>query len=385
MPGHDPVRFARDLSAKLASRSRHVCAFLGAGTSHACGLPDVGQLQTLMSERLSDAQKKLFAEQLQGRNLEAALSRIRSIASILGPNQELQGLTRETAHELDRAVCSAIANELRSDKADLKPMVRFAAWVARSQYHWPLEIFSVNYDLLLEQALETLHAPYFDGFVGTLKASFSAEMVEAVPDEPLWLPSRLARVWKLHGSVNWAWENHDVVRLGMQIDDGPAAIYPAETKYEESRRVPFMVLQDRFRRALQQPETLFLVSGYSFSDQHLNESFFDAATRHQRSEIVALCYEDEIPAAIADRALATPNLQAAAGKEAILGGLRQKWISPEEAPPDVWQGDRFGLADFGHLAAYLGRTSVADLPLDDRFRSLIEGEPKNPIPEGTDA
>ncbi len=45
MPEHDPLRFATELSAKLATRSRHVCVFLGARVALACGLPDIAQLQ----------------------------------------------------------------------------------------------------------------------------------------------------------------------------------------------------------------------------------------------------------------------------------------------------------------------------------------------------
>lgn len=44
MSGHDVVGFVNGLSEKLASRSRHVCVFIGAGASKACGLPDVAGL-----------------------------------------------------------------------------------------------------------------------------------------------------------------------------------------------------------------------------------------------------------------------------------------------------------------------------------------------------
>ena len=45
MSDHDPLSFVSSLSAKLATRSRHVCVFLGAGTGKACGLPDIKGLQ----------------------------------------------------------------------------------------------------------------------------------------------------------------------------------------------------------------------------------------------------------------------------------------------------------------------------------------------------
>jgi hypothetical protein len=94
--------------------------------------------------------------------------------------------------------------------------------------------------------------------------------------------------------------------MGTPVEgDRVAAIYPSDTKYEESRRVPFVVLQDRFRRALNQPETLTIVSGYSFGDQHLNEMLFDAATHRARSEFIVFCYST-IPDALSKRAGLAP-------------------------------------------------------------------------------
>jgi hypothetical protein len=91
------------------------------------------------------------------------------------------------------------------------------------------------------------------------------------------MPAFFTRLWKLHGSLNWEWDaNHKIFRCGRPVADS-AAIYPSDTKYDESRRMPFVVLQDRFRRALHQPETLTLVAGYAFGDDHLNGVIFDAA------------------------------------------------------------------------------------------------------------
>ena len=204
----------------------------------------------------------------------------------------------------------------------------------------------MNYDLLLETALERLGVPYFDGFVGTLQARFHTELVEGTPgSDGQWLPAFFVRLWKLHGSVNWAWEDDkQIVRLGHPIAGGDAAaIYPSDTKYEESRRVPFVVLQDRLRRALHLPETLTIIAGYSFGDAHLNELIFDAATRRERSEFVAFCYS-EIPEPLAKRAATTPNLQAVTGHEAIIGGVRGEWSPPEEMPANLWADGQLSLA-----------------------------------------
>ena len=150
------------------------------------------------------------------------------------------------------------------------------------------------------------------------------------------------------------------MRMGKPVEEGrAAAIYPSDTKYEESRRVPFVVLQDRFRRALNQPESVTLVSGYSFRDQHLNELLFDAATRRARSEFLIFCYST-IPETLSRRALVTPNLQVVTGDEAILGGIRANWKPLSNPPPNLWENGHLALPDFKHLAAYLGRSSASE-------------------------
>lgn len=376
MAGHQVVPFVNGLSAKLAARSRHVCGFLGAGAARACGLPDVADLQSQVLGGLEGEQRAAFERQLAGRDLEQALSRLRRIAVLLeGTGDQVDDLTAEQAHALDREVCRLIVAALDLTNADVAPMLSLAAWAASADYHLPVELFTVNYDLLLETALETVGVPYFDGFVGALRARFRTELVEAAPPESdEWLPAFLVRLWKLHGSVHWAWEGGvraQVVRLGSAVaDDQPAAIYPSDAKYDESRRVPFIVLQDRLRRALNHPETLMLISGYSFGDAHLNEMLFDAARRRPRSELIALCFSS-IPDVLAERAVITPNLQAVGATEAILGGVRADWEAPKEPTADLWRDDAFALRDFANLARFLARSSPPQGELEARLGELL--------------
>lgn len=379
MAGHDPLRFTNDLSFKLASRSRHVCLFLGAGTSRACGLPEMSQLQESVVSKLDEGDADHLRLQLKGRNLEQALSRVRRVAALLEGSSELEGLTRQTAADLDRNICQAIVEQLSTETASLDPVIQLAAWAAHADYHWPLEIFTINYDLLVEMALERLRLPYFDGFVGNIQARFHTDLVEGTPEEPeKWLLPSFIRLWKLHGSVNWVRESEpddEILRLGAPIAAGSvAAIYPSDAKYDESRRMPFLVLQDRFRRALAQAETLTFVTGYSFSDEHLNEILFDAATRRPRSEIVVFCFS-EIPEVLKNRAQLTPNLQAVTQGEAVIGGRLAAWEEPPEdlLPADFWENGQFTLGDFGRLAHFLARSSA--LPRHEE--SNADEEPTN--------
>jgi hypothetical protein len=263
---------------------------------------------------------------------------------------------------LDSSVCQQIVKELDISKPgiDFAPVDFLAAWAGSALYHQPVELFTVNYDLLLETAIEGRRVSYFDGFVGAIRARFQTELVEAITGKSEdCVPAFFVRLWKLHGSVNWVWEDRSIVRLGTPVSKGvAAAIYPSDAKYDESRRVPFVVLQDRFRRALQEPESLVIVTGYSFGDDHLNEMIFDAAARRERSEFVAFCYSS-IPDVLSKRASTTPNLQVAGATEAILGGVRGSWSAPASAPPELWENNEFALRDFRRLAIYLARNTAA--------------------------
>jgi hypothetical protein len=381
---HNPVDFTTALSAKLASRSRHVCAFLGAGSAQACGLPGVDQLQKEVVSALGPGDQEAFQRQIKERNLEGALTRIRRIAALVSGEETFDGLTQKRAKALDTAVCKAIVEKLDIQSANVMPFYQFAAWTARADYNLPVELFTVNYDLLLETALDHLRVPYFDGFVGTIRAGFHTELVEGkTGSDRKSIPAFFIRLWKMHGSVNWLWqEDKQIVRLGQPIAEGTAAIFPSDTKYEESRRVPFVVLQDRFRRALHEPETLVLISGYSFSDDHLNDIIFDAALHCPRSEFQVFCYSD-IPKALADKALSTPNLQVVNGDEAIIGGVRAGWAPPKDPLPGLWIDDKFVLRDFTDLAAHLAKSVARESDPENRLINLLEDFIAKPDDEGS--
>lgn len=327
----------------------------------ACGLPNVTELQEFVLKGLKVKDAKVFGTQLKGRNLEQALSRLRRISALLTDTQTVDGLTSPQASALDGEVCQLIVKGLEIKSSTDPTAVDFlAAWAGSAKYHLPVELFTVNYDLLLETALERRRIAYFDGFVGALKARFHTELVEATAGkDDECVPPFFIRLWKLHGSVNWLWEDQSIVRLGQAVAQGlAAAIYPSDAKYDESRRVPFVVLQDRFRRALEEQETLVIITGYSFGDDHLNEMIFDAAARRQRSEFVAFCYAT-IPDVLSKRASNTPNIQVASSKEAILSGVRGNWKAPTSPSPEVWENNQFALPDFRKLAAYLARNTAS--------------------------
>ena len=111
MTEHDPSKFIRAISSKLATRSRHVCVLLGAGTSRAAGLPDVKGLTKIVLDKLVGDQKVRFEEQLKARNLEEALSRVRRIQALLSPGPTLEKPVRTDAYKTPEAVLNLALTE----------------------------------------------------------------------------------------------------------------------------------------------------------------------------------------------------------------------------------------------------------------------------------
>lgn len=362
---HDPEQVATQLAAKLAARSRHVCLFVGAGAGKSARLPDLAELKDAVLETLDGEEVSAATQLLAGRDLESGLTRLRRISSLLDEGEEFAGFTRDKAMALEQVITGAVATVITNTDANLDAHLQLAAWAASASYHLPLEVFTVNYDLLLERAFEQIGLGYFDGFVGNLEGRFRADLVDAVdPALPDALPGTFVRLWKLHGSINWAvvtsGDTRRIVRLGSPAPAGStAAIYPSEEKYDASRRLPYVALMDRLRRALERPESLTVICGYSFRDQHINEVIFDAALRHPRSETIGLCFRD-IPGDLGSRALLARNMTVLGAEEAIVGGQRLRWSEAADIP-GVFAGGRFLLGDFKHAAAFLGR-DVAGAP-----------------------
>lgn len=353
----DPIRAVESQFKKLAASTRHVSLFLGAGASRACGLPDIAQLRDMILSRI--AKTKEVDDLFDGRNLEEVLSRLRRIRSLLDGGKSFEGFTETSARELDRKICAALVEILVAGTPDISSYKRLAIWANHARYRHPVEIFTVNYDLLTEHGLESESVFYFDGFVGTIEGRFRADLVDKIDKTEAIdaLPPSCVRLWKLHGSVNWALRDTgasamSVVRLGIP-EPSMAAIYPSDEKYNDSRRMPFIALQDRFRRALAVPESLTIICGYSFGDQHLNEILFDAAALEPRSEIYVLC-NNTIPAALSEAALKYKNVVVHGAVAALVGGREHSWVTGADAP-GIFEGGKFLLGDFVHLTSALIR------------------------------
>lgn len=214
-------------------------------------------------------------------------------------NLEHCGITGEEAVEFDRKICKTIHSilsnkeeEITANDIGLLPMQKFIGWYNWMNQDYSREIFTLNYDMIIEKAMESLQVPFFDGFIGSYEPFFHTQSVEEI-DKDTRLPNSWSRLWKLHGSLGWYWKKEKnsarVVRLGAQkpsenLDE--LVIYPSKDKYESSRKQPFLTYLDRLRNYLREGEKLFIISGYSFSDEHINEIIYSSLRQNNRLHVI---------------------------------------------------------------------------------------------------
>ena len=158
-----------------------------------------------------------------------------------------------------------------------------------------LNIFTTNYDLYSERAMDSLGIHYVNGFTGGISKYFNPTIFNYALAEKMDLSQSKWNVidnffylYKIHGSVNWV-ENDDEGKLFkiQEIQDSTfntlkdketVMIHPTPLKYNASLGSPYSDLFREFQKKLMQNNNILVTIGYSFSDEHINNLIFQAFT-----------------------------------------------------------------------------------------------------------
>lgn len=377
----DPLREANELRGQLASEKRRLAFLFGAGTSQAVGLDGLAKLTSTVASDLGKEDAETYGRLLaldNPGNLETVLNRLRLCRELVGidDTRTIDGITGTLALGLERAICHRVHQRVGVEPTGgITPHFVFAHWLKSLDRTFPVEIFTTNYDLLLERGFESAEVPYFDGFVGSVEPFFLITAVDSAATTLGFppVPRNWLRLWKLHGSLNWRSRNdaltgvRRIVRgpIGTANPDEELIIYPSHQKYADSRRLPFLAYQDRLRHLVTSGETLLVIVGYSFSDQHINEIIYQGLRSNSRLAATALLFDplatDGIQKNLIHPTIGARNLTVYAPDGACVGGREGSWREPKEAPPSslaawpFWDGTgkRFTMGDFRNFVEFL--------------------------------
>lgn len=129
-----------------------------------------------------------------------------------------------------------------------------------------ISIFSLNYDLLIETALDNAHRSFVNGF---RQGRWNPEVFSGSSD---------IRIYKLHGSLDWVEDemygicsltfNRHPKAEDFEVQKPPLLIFGTNSKL--TGRDPFLTLVHAFAQQLRSAQVLVAI-GYSFSDKYINE------------------------------------------------------------------------------------------------------------------
>lgn len=339
---YNPDQYMASLRTIIAQGRKRIGLLIGAGgpagMAKADGsyplIPAVAGLTNLVLEALDKefgAQFAALKSELSQHDIEAILSRVRSLAKVIGKSK-VHNLDGEGYDKLSDRICAEIGKvvdaRLPSHGSAYADLVSWITGVSRQH---PIEIFTTNYDLLLEEALEAVRAPYFDGFTGGREPFF--DPVSIANND---LPSRWTRLWKLHGSLGWCkGEREEVIRSGKS--SATHLVFPEHLKYDQTQKAPYTALLDRLKAFLSTDDTLLISIGFSFADAHVAARISDGLASNPSASVFAFQFKnlaDE--AAATDLASRLPNFSVYSRDKAVMNGVAGPWILPTDLPSKDW-------------------------------------------------
>lgn len=393
---HNPDQYMFGFRQVITNGKKKIGLLLGAGAPFSINIggdgprkpliPNVIGLTKLIKENLQEEDLRVFNEiekSIPDKNFEKVLSKIRTLAEVIGESK-IHNYNSTEFTTLTNNICNAIKNAVNQDLPKGKnPYSELISWINGIKRRHGVEIFTTNYDLLLEQALERVKTPYFDGFSGSRNAFFDPSSISRND-----LPPRWVRLWKLHGSIGWELgENSEVIRLPTSTNTN--MVYPSHIKYDQTQAAPFSSLFERFKNFLNEPDTLTIASGFSFADAHISSKITESLIANQSTALFAFQYnklEDEPFAR--EIAFNCPNFSLFCRDGAIINGVEAPWRIGL-LPAKNWQlirdeyfsSKEFQLGDFNALTRFLA-TAGGDFDLEPSSTVEIEtiAEPVQPLP-----
>lgn len=350
MKSHDPREFVRGLQRMLISDTKRVGFLFGAGTSMSgkkgaskdSVIPGVQKMTEIIIKKIDDDKYRKalghIKEDLTASNIgfqiEYILSSIIQKEQVVG-RETLCGLKKEDFEELRKKIESEIIEIVSVHKKRahfINDLIHcdFVLWVSHAVRKYPIEIFTTNYDYLFELAFEHHNINYIDGFVGSFEPFFSPSTVEDLRSLP-----EYHKLWKLHGSLGWSYDDVHKKIIRQDQKENTIIVFPNILKYDNSKKQPYVSFIDRLTRFISADDGVLIICGYSFSDQHINETILTALERTKGSHVIGLYFDDlleESPAS--ELAKKQPKLSLYGKKNAVIGGKFGKWKLKTEPSKD---------------------------------------------------
>lgn len=160
-------------------------------------------------------------------------------------------------------------------------------------------VFSTNYDMLNEIAMENIGTHYYSGFYGLVNRKFNiayydSQFVDSynIKDSNYIIDDNHINLYKLHGSISWVNKNNELIEIDPYRveNNSPEIIYPSVSKFNNTNLIAYYsALMREFSNKICRPHTSLIVCGTSLNDEHINKIIENALLINSFTMIV-FCY-----------------------------------------------------------------------------------------------
>lgn len=200
--------------------------------------------------------------------------------------------------------------ETKANEVAAEYLINFLiSFATRAASRERLNVFTTNYDRIIEYGCELAGIRLIDRFVGIINPVFRSSRANVdmhynppgIRGEPRYLEG-IAHFTKLHGSLDWIMNDRVVRRIAVPYGTEDISkftnqfnslmIYPNSSKDRETAEYPYVELFRDFAASICRPNSTVVVYGYSFGDEHINRVLIDMLTIPS-THIVIISYNDE--------------------------------------------------------------------------------------------
>lgn len=218
----------------------------------------------------------------------------------ISKNDKAETLKNEIEDQLANLVQSLLGNEKNVlESADYNLAMALLkqfliSFSSRTATRDRLHIFTTNYDRFIEHALDLSAIHVLDRFIGKLSPIMRMNKMEldyhynppGIRGEPRYVEG-VVRYTKLHGSLDWRFNNNEIRKEPIQFGEVPEkisnpfeakVIYPNSAKGIDTAYFPYSELFRDFSSATCRPNSVLITYGYGFGDTHINNIILDMMT-----------------------------------------------------------------------------------------------------------
>ena len=292
----------------------NVSILAGAGTSWHLGAPVIRNIPDELKKELTSEIETYFGNSKKDPSFEDLVNCLQASKFLTEKNGKSTETIDKSINKMQQWLfenCNTDNTTLKNEEELLKNNRYFyhelliKKLLQRPNNLQRANLFTTNYDMAFDYALDNLGVHYINGFMGVHNRFFRPEVYEYdifYPGESVsgkvHRAEKVLRYYKIHGSLSWVSTEptvsniYGIEEISLHGGFSPSTekqlmIYPCVSKKTFTLDLPYSELFRQFAHAINKPQSVLICLGYSFYDEHINDLIFQALSNPSFTLIIA--------------------------------------------------------------------------------------------------